>query len=245
LRRKTTPVSAIPVAEISPAGTPGDEADMLQMDTAGTPRYVYYHERFKDISGAYENLSDPQKSARYDNGDHIDMSDMLGGGGTGGIDPEVLISMMGGGGGFGGGVGFGGGLSGGGGRQRAPGASLRQITRTLLKRTVRWSWGVSAHSIAGLWVKSARALMSRPVVGHRTLSACSQSWTIKFGRRSNRIFIHLGFPSWRRCGSDQRPLRPSTGSTVRGDTHTCSIWILFRGTTCAISCIPSLCYREA
>ncbi|KAM0263044.1 hypothetical protein ACHAQJ_001423 [Trichoderma viride] len=66
--------------------------------------------KFKDMQEAYETLSDPQKKARYDNGDDlIDPADMFSsggmGGGMGGIDPEILFSMMGNQ-GFGGGGGF-------------------------------------------------------------------------------------------------------------------------------------------
>ncbi|KAF2824832.1 TPR-like protein [Ophiobolus disseminans] len=82
-------------------------------------------DRFKEIQEAHETLSDSQKRARYDSGeDLIDPSEMFGGGGggggfggAGGIDPEILMQMFGGGmggGGMGGG-GMGGGRGGGGG----------------------------------------------------------------------------------------------------------------------------------
>lgn len=72
-------------------------------------------------------LTITRKRARYDSGeDLIDPSDMFGGGGMGpggmggGIDPEIIFSMMNGGGGFGGAGGFSGGGFGGG-RSRAQG----------------------------------------------------------------------------------------------------------------------------
>ncbi|KAH8752502.1 DNAJ domain-containing protein [Diaporthe sp. PMI_573] len=111
-------------------GVPKD-ADDNQIKKAYRKLAIQYHPdknpgneeaeaKFKDISEAYETLSDPQKRARYDAGDDLDMSDMFGGGGGGGgmgIDPDILFSMMGQQGGFGGGGGGfgGGGFPGGGG----------------------------------------------------------------------------------------------------------------------------------
>ncbi|RDW71298.1 hypothetical protein BP6252_07861 [Coleophoma cylindrospora] len=120
------------------------DADENQIKKAYRKQAIVHHpdknpddehaaERFKDIGEAYETLSDPEKRARYDNGDDLvdPMEGFGGGGGMGGgmnIDPEILMQMfgaqMGGGGPRGGGGGgfhsFGGGGMPGGGRRGQP-----------------------------------------------------------------------------------------------------------------------------
>ena len=64
---------------------------------------------FKDVSHAYEVLSDEKKRTRYDQGADIEDLDSEGGHRHGGMDPNQVFSMFfGGGGGMrGGGVHFG------------------------------------------------------------------------------------------------------------------------------------------
>ncbi|MDX1448985.1 MAG: J domain-containing protein [Acidimicrobiia bacterium] len=56
--------------------------------------------RFREAAEAYEVLSDPQRRARYDRGDTIDLGDLFGGFGGGGLD-DLLRSVFGDGGLFG------------------------------------------------------------------------------------------------------------------------------------------------
>lgn len=87
------------------------DADASQIKKAYRKAAIVHHpdknpddesaaERFKDIGEAYETLSDPEKRARYDNGDDlVDPMEGFGGGmhgaGMHGIDPEILMQMFG------------------------------------------------------------------------------------------------------------------------------------------------------
>ncbi len=68
------------------------------------PGDVNAEARFRQAAEAYEVLSDPERRARYDRGDTIDLGDLFGGGGFGGLD-DILRSVFGDAGPFGGGSG--------------------------------------------------------------------------------------------------------------------------------------------
>jgi len=78
----------------------------LHPDKGGDP------ELFKEVTHAYEVLSDPQKRSIYDTRGEAGLSEQ---GGMGGMDPQDLFSQL-----FGGGGGFFGGFGGGGGRSAGP-----------------------------------------------------------------------------------------------------------------------------
>ncbi|KAJ7694076.1 hypothetical protein B0H17DRAFT_1057696 [Mycena rosella] len=82
----------------------------LHPDKGGDP------DQFKEVTHAYEILSDPDKRAVYDARGEAGLSEQ---GGMGGMDPQDLFSQLFGGGGFGGGGGFFGG-GGGGSRSQGP-----------------------------------------------------------------------------------------------------------------------------
>jgi len=82
----------------------------LHPDKGGDP------ELFKEVTHAYEILSDPDKRSLYDARGEAGLSEQ---GGMGGMDPQDLFSQLFGGGGFGGGF-FGGGGSGGGSSRGVP-----------------------------------------------------------------------------------------------------------------------------
>ncbi|KAF8892691.1 hypothetical protein BD779DRAFT_1610217 [Infundibulicybe gibba] len=90
----------------------------LHPDKGGDP------ELFKEVTHAYEVLSDPEKRSIYDARGEAGLSEQ---GGMGGMDPQDLFSQLFGGGGFGGGGGF----FGGGGPSRGP-----RRTKDLVHRVV-------------------------------------------------------------------------------------------------------------
>ncbi|KAK7023782.1 mitochondrial protein import protein mas5 [Favolaschia claudopus] len=97
--------------EVPPNASEGDlkkayrkKALRLHPDKGGDP------ELFKEVTHAYEVLSDPDKRSIYDARGEAGLSEQ---GGMGGMDPQDLFSQL-----FGGGGGFGGGFFGGGGSSR-------------------------------------------------------------------------------------------------------------------------------
>ncbi|THU99348.1 DnaJ-domain-containing protein [Dendrothele bispora CBS 962.96] len=93
--------------EVSPSASESElkkayrkKALRLHPDKGGDP------ELFKEVTHAYEVLSDPDKRSIYDTRGEAGLSEA---GGMGGMDPQDLFSQLFGGGGFGGGGFFGGG----------------------------------------------------------------------------------------------------------------------------------------
>ena len=83
-------------------------------------------EKFKEISAAYEVLSNPEKRARYDQFGHEAYTSSGGAGAGGGANAQDIFNAFFGGGGFGGGGGFSfEDLFGGGGRRRNPNAPVQ------------------------------------------------------------------------------------------------------------------------
>ncbi|KIK63844.1 hypothetical protein GYMLUDRAFT_40926 [Collybiopsis luxurians FD-317 M1] len=102
--------------EVSPSASESElkkayrkKALRLHPDKGGDP------ELFKEVTHAYEVLSDPEKRSIYDARGEAGLSEA---GGMGGMDPQDLFSQLFGGGGFGGGGFGGGGFFGGGGGSR-------------------------------------------------------------------------------------------------------------------------------
>ena len=133
-------------------------------------------ERFRKIAEAYEVLSDPNKRARYDRGDTLDMAGFF----QGASFDDLLSSVFGEGGIFGGGSMFGGG---GWGRPDTRGRDIRVRLMLDLEeaafgavRTVRFRAAVVCGECSGSGARSG--------TGTRRCAGCAGSGQVRMARRS-------------------------------------------------------------
>ena len=133
--------------------------------------------KFRQVAEAYEVLSDPEKRARYDRGDHLDLGGLFQGAGS--FD-EVLRSVFGDGGLFGGTGMFGGGM-----RESANGRGRDvrvQLTIDLEEaafggsRTVRFRAAVACETCSGSGARSGS--------GTRSCNICAGTGQVRMARRS-------------------------------------------------------------
>lgn len=132
--------------------------------------------RFRQVAEAYEVLSDPEKRARYDRGDHLDLSGLFHG--TGSFD-DLLRSVFGDGGLFGAGM-FGAGTrdpAGGKGRDiRVQLAIDLEEAAFGVERTVRFRAAVSCDECSGSGARTASAT--------RSCNICAGTGQVRVARRS-------------------------------------------------------------
>ena len=133
--------------------------------------------RFRQVAEAYEVLSDPEKRARYDRGDHLDLGGLFHGPGS--VD-DLFRSVFEGGGLFGGSGLFGGGAS------ESANARGRDIRLHLAidlveaafgaERTVRFRAAVACEPCSGSGARSGS--------GTRSCNVCAGTGQVRMARRS-------------------------------------------------------------
>lgn len=133
--------------------------------------------RFRQIAEAYEVLSDTERRRRYDRGDTIDLGDLFGGGGFGGLD-DILRSVFGEGSPFGDPFSFGGGARG----QRRGRDILTHVQVSLEQAAFGTETEVTFRADRSCEVCGGDG--SAPGSGRITCSTCGGAGQVRMARRS-------------------------------------------------------------